>query len=58
MKKITNASMKINCFGYQTALGLAQTRAEVRLFYIIGDTLCKLKLYGTSWVYLHVEEDR
>lgn len=58
MKKITNASMKINCFGYQTALGLAQNRAEVRLFYIIEDTLCKLKLYGTSWVYLHVEEDR
>lgn len=34
--------MKINCFGYETALGLvtrAQTRAEVKLLYIIADTL-------------------
>lgn len=58
MKKITDASMKINCFGYQTALGLAQTRAEVRLLYLTADTPCKLKFFGTSLAYLHVEDDR
>lgn len=57
MKTITDASMKINCFGYQLALVLAQTRPEARLLYVLADSPCKLKWYGTSWAHLHVEED-
>lgn len=47
MKKITEASMTINYYGYQSALGLSHTRVDVKLLYTLAETPWKLWLYRT-----------